>query len=150
MRQLFHTLDFGTAECTVVITWIVFLSRARLQFACWYCHKRYVREENHDRASAHFSLHLMDMHSNKKLTKGNLSVSCIGGDGELLRDGIQGSEQPVCSKSLWNSVKPGISAWQRERRMTTKILSPLAEGQNGVLWCPCPGKNTVLFVWLCI
>lgn len=114
MWQLFRSLDFGTAECTVVTAWIVFLSRTRLQFACWYCHKRYVREENHDKASAHFSLRLMDMHSNKKLTKWNLSVSCIGGDGELLGGGIQGSEQPVCSKSLWNSVKPGISAWQRK------------------------------------
>lgn len=120
MQQLFHSLDFGTAECTVVTTWIVFLSRTRPQFACWYCHKRYFGEENHDKVSSCFSLRLMDMHSNKNLTKQNLSISFIGADGELLGVGfkdlssllVQSASDIVPSLGPLNDREKG-EWWQR-------------------------------------
>lgn len=51
----------------------------------------------HDKTSVCFSHCLMDMHSKKKPTKQNLSMTCIGAGGELLGGEIQGT---VCSKSL--------------------------------------------------
>lgn len=46
-------------------------------------------------------------------------------------------------ENFWNGVNLATPKWQREGRMMTKILGSLAEGQSGLVWCPCPDKNTV-------
>lgn len=85
---------------------VLFFSRTRPQLACFYCHKRAILEQKAMAEPWHiFSLCLMDMLANEKSIKWNLPMSCTRSWWWIVRGGIQGPKQPVCSKRFWKSVK---------------------------------------------